>query len=173
VLAGALRLEDVELEAAERPGLHPTRSARLWAGGRPLGEIGEVDPAALEAYEIDGRVAWFDVDLEQLLTPPPPAVYRPVSRFPASDIDLAFVVEDSTPAASVEKKLRQAGGDLLTDIRLFDVFRGPQLGAGRRSLAYRLRFNALDHTLTDEEVGEIRRRCIEAVESSLPAKLRG
>jgi phenylalanyl-tRNA synthetase beta chain len=96
-----------------------------------------------------------------------------VSRFPASDIDLAFVVDDSTPAAVVEEKLREAGGDLLVDLRLFDVFRGPQLGEGRRSLAYRLRFNALDHTLTDEEVGEVRRRCIEAVESSLPAKLRG
>jgi phenylalanyl-tRNA synthetase beta chain len=82
-------------------------------------------------------------------------------------------VEDSAPAAAVERTLRQAGGDPLTELRLFDVFRGPQLGPGRRSLAYRLRFNALDHTLTDEEVGEIRRRCIETVESSLPAKLRG
>ena len=83
------------------------------------------------------------------------------------------MVEDSTPAAAVEAKLRDAGGDLLVGLRLFDVFRGPQLGEDRRSLAYRLRFNALDRTLTDEEVGDIRRRAIEAVELSLPAKLRG
>ncbi|MCU1450162.1 MAG: pheT [Acidimicrobiales bacterium] len=174
VLAGAFMLDEVEVQAGERPGLHPTRSARLLAGGTMVGEIGEVDPAALEAFDIDDRVGWFDVDLEALLRAPRrAAVYRPVSRFPASDIDLAFVVEDSAPAAAVEQTLRQAGGELLTELRLFDVFRGPQLGPGRRSLAYRLRFNALDHTLTDEEVGEIRRRCIEAVETSLPAKLRG
>ena len=73
----------------------------------------------------------------------------------------------------MERTLREAGGDLLVDVRLFDVFRGPQLGPGRRSLAYRLRFNALDHTLTDGEVGEIRQRCIAAVESAHGAHLRG
>jgi phenylalanyl-tRNA synthetase beta chain len=174
VLCGALALERVTLDAGEQLGLHPTRSGHLVADGNELGQIGEVDPNVLSAYEIDGRVGWFAVDLERLLsTPRRPAVFRPVSRFPASDVDLAFVVDDSTPAAAVEEALREASGDLLTDVRLFDVFRGPQLGADRRSLAYRLRFNALDHTLTDEEVGEIRRRCIEAVESSLPAQLRG
>jgi phenylalanyl-tRNA synthetase beta chain len=174
VVVDGFKLKDVEIQARELPGLHPTRSAQLVAGGRVLGEIGEVDPSALDAYGIEGRVGWLDVDLEALLDAPRhPAVFGPVSRFPASDIDLAFVVEDSTPAAAIEKKLREAGGELLTELRLFDVFRGPQLGEGRRSLAYRLRFNALDHTLTDEAVGEIRRRCIEAVESALPATLRG
>jgi phenylalanyl-tRNA synthetase beta chain len=100
-------------------------------------------------------------------------VFHPISRFPASDIDLAFVVDESTAAGAVEDCLRQAGGELLVDVRLFDVFRGPQLGDGKRSLAYRLRFNALDHTLTDEEVGNVRQRCIDAVQSSLAATLRG
>jgi phenylalanyl-tRNA synthetase beta chain len=174
VLCAALRIDRTAVDAGERPGLHPTRAARLLASGDEVGEVGEVDPDVLAAYEIDGRVGWLAVDLETLLSAPRrPAVFRPISRFPASDIDLAFVVDDSTPAAAVEDRLRQGGGDLLVDIRLFDVFRGPQLGEGKRSLAYRLRFNALDHTLTDEEVGEMRRRCIEAVESSLPATLRG
>ena len=173
VLSAALRLEDVSVEADRRPGLHPTRAARLVAGGDEVGEIGEVDPDVLTAYEIDGRVGWFAVDLERMLAAPRrAAVFHPISRFPASDIDLAFVVDDATPAAAVERALRGAGGELLVDIGLFDVFRGAQLGAGKRSLAYRLRFNALDHTLTDEEVGDVRRRCIEAVESSLPATLR-
>jgi phenylalanyl-tRNA synthetase beta chain len=144
------------------------------ADGEEIGDVGEVDPDVLSAYEIDGRLGWLAVDLQRLLSAPRrPSVFHPISRFPASDIDLAFVVDDSTPAAAVEASLRDAGGDLLVDVRLFDVFRGPQLGEGRRSLAYRLRFNALDHTLTDEEVGEARRRCIEAVQSSLPATLRG
>jgi phenylalanyl-tRNA synthetase beta chain len=174
VLCSALGLESVTVDAAERPGLHPTRAARLVAGAEEIGDIGEVDPAVLAAYDIDGRVGWFAVDLQKVLAAPRRApVFRPVSRFPASDIDLAFVVDDSVPAAEVEHRLRDAGGDLLVDVRLFDVFRGPQLGEGKRSLAFRLRFNALDHTLTDEDVGEVRQRCIDAVQSSLPATLRG
>jgi phenylalanyl-tRNA synthetase beta chain len=174
VLCGALRLEPVAIEATSRAGLHPTRAARLLAGGEEVGEIGEVDPDVAAANAIDGRVGWLAVDLERVLAAPrQPAVFHPTSRFPASDIDLAFVVDESTPAAAVEECLRRAGGDVLVDVSLFDVFRGPQLGERKRSLAYRLRFNALDHTLTDEEVGEVRRRCIEAVESSLPATLRG
>jgi phenylalanyl-tRNA synthetase beta chain len=174
VLREALRLERVTIEARQRPGLHPTRSARLLASGEEVGEVGEVDPGVLAAFEIDGRVGWFAVDLERVLgAPRRPAVFHPVSRFPASDIDLAFVVDESTPAGAVEDCLRRAGGDLLVDLGLFDVFRGPQLGDGKRSLAYRLRFNALDHTLTDEEVGSVRQRCIDAVQSSLPATLRG
>jgi phenylalanyl-tRNA synthetase beta chain len=174
VLCDAIRLERGTIEAADRPGLHPTRAARLRASGDEVGEIGEVDPDVLAAFEIEGRVGWFAVDLERLLAAPRrPAVFHPISRFPASDIDLAFVVDDSTAASTVEECLRKAGGELLVDLRLFDVFRGAQLGESRRSLAYRLRFNALDHTLTDEEVGEVRRRCIEAVESSLLATLRG
>jgi phenylalanyl-tRNA synthetase beta chain len=174
VLCGALALERVTVDAAERAGLHPTRAALVKAGDIELGEIGEVDPDVVAAHELEGRVGWICVDLERLLAAPRrPAVFRPISRFPASDIDLAFVVDDDTPAAAVEQRLREAGGDLLVDVYLFDVFRSPQLGEGKRSLAYRLRFNALDHTLTDEEVGEVRRRCIAAVESALPATLRG
>jgi phenylalanyl-tRNA synthetase beta chain len=177
VLRDALRLEGVGVRASEQPGLHPTRSAQLVVGGDAIGQIGEVDPGVLEAYEVVGRVGWIDIELEALLDPVRtrrrPSVFTPISRFPASDIDLAFVVDDGVAAAAVEERLREAGGDLLVDLHLFDVFRGGQLGEGRRSLAYRLRFNALDRTLTDEEVGESRRRCIEAVESSLPAKLRG
>jgi phenylalanyl-tRNA synthetase beta chain len=177
VLRDALRVDGVAVKAIEQPGLHPTRSAQLVVGGDPIGRIGEVDPGVLEAYEIDGRVGWIDIDLGALLDPVRTrrrrAVFTPISRFPASDIDLAFVVQDDAPAGAVEERLREAGGDLLVDLRLFDVFRGSQLGDDRRSLAYRLRFNALDRTLTDEEVGEIRTRCIDAVESSLPAKLRG
>ena len=76
-------------------------------------------------------------------------------------------------AGAVEETLARVGGDLLVDQTLFDVYRGEGLPRGHRSLAFRLRFCALDHTLTDEEVGEARRRCIEAVESAHRAALRG
>jgi phenylalanyl-tRNA synthetase beta chain len=77
VLVGAFMLDDVAAEAGEQPGLHPTRSARLLVGGTLVGEIGEVDPASLEAYEIEGRVGWFDIDLEALLRATRRAASRP------------------------------------------------------------------------------------------------
>ena len=145
--------------------------------GTELGCLGEVDPDVLSAFGLGGRterVGWIEVDLGLVLTAPRrPLQARPVSRFPSSDVDLAFVVDEATAAGAVEDTLAAAGGDLLVDLTLFDVYRGEGLPRGHRSLAFRLRFCALDHTLTDEEVGEARRRCIEAVESAHRAALRG
>jgi phenylalanyl-tRNA synthetase beta chain len=172
VLTAGMRLVDVAMEAAALPGLHPTRSARLVAGGRPVGAIGEVDPQVLAAYDIEGRVGWIEVDLEALLASPPrPARYQPVSRFPSADIDLAFVVDEGVAAEAVERTLARAAGDVLERVWLFDVFRSPAL-EGARSLAWRLRFSALDHTLTEDELTALRLRCIDAVTSAHPARLR-
>jgi phenylalanyl-tRNA synthetase beta chain len=173
LLTDGLALDDVSVQAAVVPGLHPTRSARLVVGRRDAGVIGEVDPAVLAAHDIDGRVGWLEVDLGVLLgASRRTAVYRPVSRFPSADIDLAFVVDDGTPAAAVERTLARAAGELLERLELFDVFRSPALG-GARSLAWRLRFSALDHTLGEDELTALRLRCIEAVTSAHPARLRG
>jgi phenylalanyl-tRNA synthetase beta chain len=172
VLVESLRLVDVSLQAGALPGLHPTRSARVLVSGRPMGAIGEVDPQVLAAHDIEGRVGWLEVNLGDLLAGHRlPAIYQPVSRFPSADIDLAFVVEEPVPAADVERTLARAAGDLLERIELFDVFRGTQL-EGARSLAWRLRFSALDHTLSEEELTDLRRRCIDAVTSAHPARLR-
>ena len=86
---------------------------------------------------------------------------------------LAFVVDDSVQASAVEATLREAGGEELVSLELFDVYRGGQLGEGRRSLAYALRLQAADHTMTDDEMGQIRQRCIDAVEGAHAATLRG
>ncbi len=183
LLTDGMRLVDVSLEAAPVVGLHPTRSAVVVAGRRTVGAIGEIDPQVLAAHGIEGRVGWLEVDLEALLaTSRRPADYRPVSRFPSADIDLAFVVEEPVPAAAVERTLRRAAGDVLERIELFDVFRsaqmegpsGPASGKqGVRSLAWRLRFSTLDHTLTEDELTTLRLRCIEAVTAAHPARLRG
>jgi phenylalanyl-tRNA synthetase beta chain len=128
----------------------------------------------MSAFAIEGRVGWIEVDLALLL--PRQRVYppaRPVSRHPSSDIDLAFVVHDEVPAAAVEATLREAAGELLVNLRLFDVFRDARLGEQRRSLAYRLRLQALERTLTDPEVAELRERCIDAVQAAHAAELRG
>jgi phenylalanyl-tRNA synthetase beta chain len=173
-LAPALAVADWSLRAAEVPGLHPTRTAEVVVQDEVLGAVGEIDPAVLEAHGINGRAAWFEVDLGRLLDlPHGDRPYRHVRRFPSSDIDLAFEAPDEVPAAAVASALREAAGDLLVDLRLFDVYRGPGVADGSRSLAFRLRFQAPDRTLTDADVAEVRQRAIDAVTTSLPARLRG
>ena len=83
--------------------------------------------------------------------------YARISRFPSSDLDLAFVVDEGVPAAEVERTIADAAGALLVRVELFDVFRGAPVADGRRSLAFRLRFQAPDRTLTDDEVTDVRR----------------
>ncbi|MEY2406379.1 MAG: phenylalanyl-tRNA synthetase beta chain, partial [Acidimicrobiaceae bacterium] len=173
-LADALAVADWSLRAAEVPGMHPTRTAEVVVAGEVLGAVGEVDPGVLEAHGITGRAAWLELDLGRLLDlPHGERPYRPVSRFPSSDIDLAFEVPDSVPAAELERILRSAAGDLLVDLRIFDVYRGPGVAAGSRSLGFRLRFQAPDRTLTDADVAAVRERAIDAVQASLPVQLRG
>ena len=152
------------------PGMHPTRSARI----AHVGWVGEVDPGVLEAWGIEGRVGWIELDLDAFLSSKPEyREARPISRFPSSDIDLAFAVPDSVAASDVEAAVRGAAGDLLESIALFDVYRdADRLGPDTRSLAYRLRFQAHDRTLTDADVAEARTRVIAAVESALGATLR-
>jgi phenylalanyl-tRNA synthetase beta chain len=173
-LLDALRIADIELTATAFPGGHPGRAAVVSVSGDSIGVVGEIDPDVAAAWEIESRVAWLDLDLERLLAAPRrPEEMIPVSRFPSSDIDLAFVVPDTVAAAAVERSLRKAGGDLLVDLRLFDVYRGAGVAEGSRSLAYRLRFQAQDRTLTDDEVGAVRQAAIDAVTAEHPAELRG
>ena len=172
-LADLFHVEHEVVNAAV-PGLHPSRAATLHVQGRVVGAVGEIDPDVLAAFEVPGRVAWLDLDLTTLLSLRHGAeAYLPVRLYPSSDLDLAFELDDDTPAAAVPPLLRAAAGDLLVDLELFDVFRGGSVPEGRRSLAYRLRFQAPDRTLTDAELAEVRARCIAAVEEALPARLRG
>ena len=174
VLADALATRDYTLVAEAVPGLHATRTARIELASTPVGHVGEVDPSVSEAFEVGERVAWLEVDLEVLLgLSHGDLPFRPFSRYPSSDIDLAFEVDEETPAAVVESLLRSAAGSLLVDLGLFDVFRGEPVAEGRRSLAFAMRLQADDRTLTDAEVATVRQRCIDAVEGDLGATLRG
>ncbi|MEM9201787.1 MAG: phenylalanine--tRNA ligase subunit beta [Actinomycetota bacterium] len=169
----ALALPNVQLKAASPAGLHPTRSAEVVIAGRTRGYVGEVDPAVLEAYGVVGRVAWLELDLGTVLDGPHGnRKYTPVSKFPSSDLDLAFVAPDAVPAAQVEASLRKGGGSLLVGIDLFDVYRGAGVDEGSRSLAYRLRFQATDRTLADAELAELQQSCIDQVAKKTGAVLR-
>ena len=142
-------------------GLHSTRSATLTLGRDVVGAVGEIHPAVLAAIGISQRVAWLELDLSQLLSKEPKiAQWKAVSRFPSMDIDLAFVVPNSLPAEKIDKAVRQSCGALLADLLLFDVYRGVGVADGSRSLAYRLRLQASDRTLTDVEVAAVRDKII-------------
>ena len=145
-------------------GMHPTRSALLTNGRQVVGVVGEVHPDVLDAYGISQRVAVLELDLTALLPRVPgPVAAKAISRYPSSDVDLAFVTTDDIPAERLDKALRQAAAKLLAELTLFDVYRGVGVPDQARSLAFRLRLQASDRTLTDAEVAEVRTRCIDAV----------
>ncbi len=154
------------------PGLHPTRSATLSLGRDAIGTVGEVHPDVLDAYGVDERVALLELNLSVLLaTEAKVAVWKPTSRFPSSDLDLAFVTPDSVTAEKVDKAIKQAAGALLVDLALFDVYNGAGVPADSRSLAYRLRLQGLDRTLSDIELTDLRNKVIAGV-AKLGASLR-
>ncbi len=172
-ITDALGVAANEVIAAELPGLHPTRSAQLVVAGDTVGSIGEIDPTVAEVFGVAERVAWLEVDLDRLLaSETTDKQYTSVSRQPSSDFDLAFEVADSVPAGEVEVTMRSAAGDLLAEIALFDVYRGEPIRPEHRSLAYQLRLQAPDRTLTDDQVAEVRQRVIGAVESAHGGVLR-
>ena len=171
-LASALSLGARVDQGTIPAGLHPTRSATLSLGRDVVGALGEVHPDVCEAYGITERVAVLELNLSVLLTKEPaPAKWKPTSRYPSSDLDLAFVTPDDVPADKVDRAIRQGAGGLLADLRLFDVYRGAGVPEGARSLAYRVRLQAPDRTLTDADLTQVRDRVLVAA-SKLKAALR-
>lgn len=153
-------------------GFHATRSAQLRRGKIVLGAVGEIDPTVLANYGVFGRVACVEINLSIVLGETPKvALAQVVSKYPSSDFDLAFTVPQTVAAGVLLKSLRQAAGNLLAELALFDIYRGKGVAEGSRSLAYRFRFQAPDRTLGDTEIADARARCIAAAQK-LGAELR-
>jgi phenylalanyl-tRNA synthetase beta chain len=172
-LALAVRAADV----GGTPGpWHPGRCAELLLEGRRVGLAGELHPRTVQALGLPARTCAAEANLDVLVEAavtagPVPAPL--VSHFPRASVDVALVVEASTPAADVEAALRDGAGPLLEELRLFDVYTGPQVGQGRRSLAYALRLRAADRTLTDTEVLAVRDAAVAEAARRTGAALRG
>ena len=166
-VAQELRLADWKLEPMrDAPGFHPARSATVLVDGSPVGVVGEIAPEVVDTLDLPAAVVGFELDLDATRAGArAPRTYQPVSRFPASAIDLAFVVDEQVPAGAVLRTLRDAAGDLAERVELFDVFRSDAIGAGRVSLAFTVSFRAPERTLTDDEVAARRQRVIDAVVS--------
>ncbi|MGQ0804003.1 MAG: phenylalanine--tRNA ligase subunit beta [Actinomycetota bacterium] len=173
-LLDGLEIADGRVEPADYAGFEPGRGAAVVVNGVQVGAVGEVDGRVVAALELIPPVVGLELDLDRLLTAERrDRTFRPPSPYPPSGIDLAFEVAETVPAGDVAATLQASGGELLEDVRLFDVFRSDALGPGKKSLAYALRFRAPDRTLTDDEVGRLRQRCIDAVTKAHDAKLRG
>lgn len=172
LLCGSLRV-DVEIRAAQRPFLHPGRSAEIVIAGSAAGWVGELHPRIAAAADLPAAVA-FELDAGRLVAASGAGAetYEDLTSFPAVYEDLAVVVAGSASAAEVEAAIERGGGDLLRSSRIFDVYEGEQIEAGKRSLALRLEFGAPDRTLTDAEVAERRGAIVEALEE-IGGSLRG
>lgn len=173
-LLGRLRITGASFRAAALPPFHPGRSAELLIGEQRAGILGELRPDRATAFGIDvDRVALAELDMDMLLaasSPNPSDVKAP--QFLPVEQDFAVVVGETTPAADVELALRAGAGPLATAVALFDMYRGPQVGDDRKSLAYRVTFTAPDRALTDAELGKVRDRIARTLRQRVGGELR-
>ena len=164
----------VEALPAALPALRPGRSGRLVGDGRALGIVGELDAAALARFDIRGRVAVAELQIDPLVLPERLAARRYVAppRHPAVVQDLAVTVPESAAAGEALAAMRAAGGSLLESALLYDEYRGDRLGAGRKGWTFRLAYRAPDRTLTSEEAQVIQDRLVTALRGSCAAEVR-
>jgi phenylalanyl-tRNA synthetase beta chain len=161
-LYAALHLEPA-IERGDEPLLHPGKAART-----PHGWFGELHPAVLL-----GTWGAFELDLDALVeAAPETVVFEEVSPFPDVRQDLAFVVDEDVPAAALVAAIRRAAGEALRAVEVFDEYRGEQVGAGKRSLAFRVAFGSHERTLTDEDVAPVRTAIVAGLAEELGAELR-
>lgn len=173
-LFDGLGIQGVTYVAIEHPWLQKGRSADVRLSGDSIGWVGEVDPTTAEAFDVEARVVAFELDLEPVLA----AVvdvkpYVPVPRFPAVEVDAAFVVDASTTADELIEAVKQAGGKSLESVRVFDVYEGEGIEPGKKSIALALAFRDPEKTLAADDAKKPFDRIVRRLEATLGAKLRG
>ncbi|WP_025274300.1 phenylalanine--tRNA ligase subunit beta [Haloglycomyces albus] len=153
------------------PPWHPGRCAELSVGETVVGYAGELHPEVCAAVELPQRTAAVEIDLSAIAFPEL-STAPVISHYPATLIDVAVVVDRDVPAGDVAQALQDGAGELLDDIRLFDDYRGEKLGAGKKSLAFKMKLRAADRTLTNEEGSALRDRAVAVAAERLNATIR-
>jgi len=162
----------VEVRQAEYLPWHPGRCAEIVIDGQVIGHAGELHPRVVRDHGLTGVVAAAEVDLDALTAAAPEVGPKPsFSTFPVAKEDLALVVDADVPVQTVADAL-SGSSDLIESVRLFDVYTGDQVGAGKKSLAFALRLRATDRTLTDTDLSDARSAAVSAAEAA-GATLRG
>jgi phenylalanyl-tRNA synthetase beta chain len=173
LLLGGLLLTDVSYTANDSVQfLHPGKAAAVKVNGGIVGVFGDLHPLVREKYDFgESAVIVAEFDLDALRNATPVYGILPVSEFPPVFEDIAVIVDESVAAEGVESLIRQTGGSTVTHVRLFDVYRGEQIGAGKKSLAYSLTYQS-EKTMTDAEAAAIRNKIVKRLEHEVGAKLR-
>lgn len=167
---------DLRFAPSDHPSYQPGRAADLFLGATKIGTLGEIHPLVRAAHDLpaDLRLPVAELALDALTTAAPRGwKVAPTPRFPAVIQDLAVVIPADRTAATIERAIRAAGGDLLADVRLFDVYEGAAIPAGHKSLAYSLTYQAPDRTLRDDEVARVHAAIARTLRDDLGAEIRG
>ena len=177
-LLKALRITKVRYKVADQEEygwLQPGCAAEVYAhGGELIGWVGNIHPEVLQNFEVEQDVVAFELSVEALLRLAKRELpYQEVPTLPGVSVDLAIVVDEDVTAETVEQRIQSAGGKLLADVRLFDVFRDKQrVGEGKKSLAFSLTYRAADHTLTSDEVEKAHDRLVKKVMRAVNGEVR-
>jgi phenylalanyl-tRNA synthetase beta chain len=169
-----MHINGVVYEPGNHPSFHPGKCARVLVGKTQIGIIGELHPQVKEKYDLpEMPLLAGEFDLEAIIEAVPPLFdVSTIPNQPPILEDIALIVDESIPAAEVEKLIRQTGGRTITKVRLFDVYRGEQTGTGKKSLAYNLTYQDPNRTLTDKDAAQLRNKIVRRLEQELGAKLR-
>ncbi|TCM41647.1 phenylalanine--tRNA ligase subunit beta [Kribbella sp. VKM Ac-2568] len=160
-VSDAVGVEPV-LRNVELAPWHPGRCAEVSVDGKVVGHAGELHPKVCQAFGLPARSSAVELDLEALMAAAPSSIVAdPFSSYPVAKEDVALIVPADASAADVRAALAEGAGELLESIRLFDVYTGEQIGEGKKSLAFALRFRAPDRTLTETEVAAARQAAVQ------------
>ncbi len=173
-LADGLRIRNLTYRAKrDNPSYHPGRCAEIYCGGDYVGVFGQVHPKVLANYDVPGEIYAVELEVEALYKNRGGIVeYEPLAKFPAISRDIAVVCSEDVTAAEIESCIREGAGKLLETVRLFDVYRGAQLGAGRKSLAYTFTMRDRTRSLTDEDADAAMKRILNLLAARTGAELR-
>ncbi|PWA12305.1 phenylalanine--tRNA ligase subunit beta [Pueribacillus theae] len=157
---------------AKKEGLHPGRTAAIALNGEEIGFVGQVHPTVQNDFEITETYV-FEMSLEKLIQEADSEThYEKLPKFPSVSRDIALVVDKQVSAGELKRAIIEAGGELLKEVHIFDVYEGEPLEAGKKSLAFSLLYLDPEHTLTEEEVAEAHTRVLDAVQEKFAAELR-
>ncbi|MDD3243406.1 MAG: phenylalanine--tRNA ligase subunit beta, partial [Eubacteriales bacterium] len=154
-VCASLKLDGITVIPGEAPYLHPGRRAKLMLGEVCLGEFGQVHPDTAQAYDLDRPVYLAELDLQTMMDHAgTDCAIKPLPKYPATTRDLAVTAGKEQLIGPMMDCIRAAGGDMLEDVTLFDVYEGHQVGQGKKSVAFSMTFRSADHTLVDDEVNK-------------------
>ena len=174
VLTG-MHITGAAYEPTKHPSFHPGKCARVLVDNQQIGIMGELHPLVAANYDLpETPLLVADFNLDAVLSASPDLFnVSSISNQPPILEDIALIVDEIVPAAEVEKLIFQTGGKTITDVRLFDVYRGEQVGKGKKSLAYSLTYQDPTRTLTDKDAARLRNKIVQRLQRELGAQLRG